>query len=146
MKQYLIDTNLLLLKLRQDLRWETVYNNSNLNNTTNFMSVVTFGELHSLALQNNWGNHKMDSLSILPQQFVITDINIMSIIRRYAEIDAFSRGKLQGRPLNMSSRTMGKNDLWIAATASVMNLTLITTDFDFNHLHNQFIDLELIIL
>jgi tRNA(fMet)-specific endonuclease VapC len=146
MKQYLIDTNLLLLKLRQDIRWDNVYNDSNLNSTTNFMSVVTLGELHSLALQNNWGSQKKDSLSILPQQFIITDINIMSIITRYAEIDAFSRGKLKDRPLNMTSRTMGKNDLWIAATASIMNLTLLTTDFDFKHLHNQFIDLELIIL
>jgi tRNA(fMet)-specific endonuclease VapC len=125
MKQYLIDTNLLLLKLRQDIRWDTVYNDSNLNSTTNFMSVVTLGELHSLALQNNWGSQKKDSLSILPRQFIITDINIMSIITRYAEIDAFSRGKLKDRPLSMTSRTMGKNDLWIAATASIMNLTLL---------------------
>jgi predicted nucleic acid-binding protein len=110
------------------------------------MSVVTLGELRSLALQNDWGNQKQISLSILPQQFIITDINVMSIITRYAEIDAFSRGRLKGKPLGMSSRNMGKNDLWIAATASVLNLTLITTDLDFNHLHNHYIDLELITL
>ncbi len=30
---------------------------------------------------------------------------------------------------------MGKNDLWIAATASVTGVTLMTTDGDFDHLH-----------
>ncbi len=32
-------------------------------------------------------------------------------------------------------RPMGKNDLWIAATAKVSGLTLLTTDADFDHLH-----------
>jgi len=39
---------------------------------------------------------------------------------------------------------MGKNDLLIAATASVLNATLLTTDQDFNHLHNEFLNLEFI--
>lgn len=37
---------------------------------------------------------------------------------------------------------MGKNDLWISATASVLNLTLLTTDDDSNHLENDFIQLK----
>lgn len=37
---------------------------------------------------------------------------------------------------------MTKNDLWIAATASILNLTLITTDLDFNHLSPIFLKLE----
>jgi tRNA(fMet)-specific endonuclease VapC len=37
---------------------------------------------------------------------------------------------------------MGKNDLWIAATASLLNLTFVTTDKDFNHLHNHFLNLR----
>jgi len=36
---------------------------------------------------------------------------------------------------------MSKNDLWIAATASVLNATLITTDKDFSHLENIFLKL-----
>ena len=39
---------------------------------------------------------------------------------------------------------MGKEDLWIAATASVLNAILITTDKDFQHLDNEFIKLEYI--
>ena len=70
------------------------------------------------------------------------DINIDDIIYHYAEIDAFSQGKHPTLLLGMSARSMGKNDLWIAATASVFSLTLITTDMDFNHLHDVFIDLQ----
>jgi predicted nucleic acid-binding protein len=35
---------------------------------------------------------------------------------------------------------MGKNDVWIAATASVLEGTLITTDTDFDHLQGEFLD------
>lgn len=34
---------------------------------------------------------------------------------------------------------MGKNDLWIAATAFLLEGTLLTTDSDFNHLNNEFL-------
>lgn len=44
----------------------------------------------------------------------------------------------------MTSRNMGKNDLWIAATASVTNATLITTDKDFYHLNNTYLKLTII--
>jgi predicted nucleic acid-binding protein len=39
---------------------------------------------------------------------------------------------------------MGKNDLWIAATASVLEATLLTLDHDFNHLRNEFLQVETI--
>ncbi|WP_353485140.1 hypothetical protein [Haliscomenobacter sp.] len=63
------------------------------------------------------------------------------ILYRYAQIDAFSQGKLKDQPLNNSPRNMGKNDLWIAATASVFNLELMTLDQDFNHLNVAFLEL-----
>jgi len=60
------------------------------------------------------------------RKFLITDINSKDIIKKYGEIDAFSQGKLPGNPLKDSSRNMGKNDLWIASTASVSNSRLIS--------------------
>ncbi len=42
-------------------------------------------------------------------------------------------------PIGLSARTMGKNDLWIAATAFVYDAALITTDNDFDHLHSVFL-------
>lgn len=62
----------------------------------------------------------------------------------YGQIDAYSQGKLENQPLKKSSRNMGKNDLWIAAIASLTNSTLITTDRDFSHLDKSFLDLALI--
>jgi len=76
------------------------------------------------------------------KKFLIADINVETIIERYAEIDAFSQGKLAGKPLSGSARNMGKNDLWIAATTSVLNAKLLTLDNDFDHLKNEFIELE----
>jgi len=37
---------------------------------------------------------------------------------------------------------MGKNDLWIALTAALLGLTLITTDADFDHLNGSFFDVR----
>lgn len=70
------------------------------------------------------------------------DINHQQILKRYAEIDAFSQGKHASRKLpgGMSSRNMGKNDLWIAAAASVLNAKLLTTDKDFDHLNEEFLE------
>ena len=44
----------------------------------------------------------------------------------------------------MSARNMGKNDLWIAASAMELKATLLTTDKDFDHLHTQLINVEVI--
>jgi tRNA(fMet)-specific endonuclease VapC len=37
---------------------------------------------------------------------------------------------------------MGKNDIWIAATASALNAILVTTDTDFAHLDNEFLSVS----
>ena len=69
----------------------------------------------------------------------MADINILALIHRYAEIDAFSQSKHPGYPITFSARNMGKNDLWIAATTSILEANLLTTDTDFDHLNNQFL-------
>lgn len=105
------------------------------------ISVITIGEIKSIALQNNWGETRTLRLDELIKQFLIADINAENIINKYAEIDTYSQGKNKDKRLIISSRNMGKNDLWIAATASVLNATLITTDNDFTHLQNEYLDL-----
>jgi len=37
---------------------------------------------------------------------------------------------------------MGKNDLWIAATAYALEAVLLTTNGDFDHLHNLFFEVK----
>ena len=53
-------------------------------------------------------------------------------------------GFLQGNPVEFSARNMGKNDLWIAATASVYDLELLTMDKDFIHLERRYLRLRVI--
>lgn len=43
-------------------------------------------------------------------------------------------------PQGQTARQMGKNDLWIAVTASVLRAMLLTTDHDFDHLGTVFVD------
>ena len=140
---YLLDTNIVLHLIRESSLSKQLRTDYSLFKVPQrlFASVVVEGELESLALQNQWGNAKMIELNNYLQALITVDIRINSIIKRYAEIDAFSQGKLQSRPLNDSARNMGKNDLWIAATASVLNIPLMTTDNDFAHLDKVFLKL-----
>ena len=137
----LFDTNIVLIYLR-DLPAkqiiESVYNPFSSENRT-VISVVTVGELKAIALKNKWGVLKVEKLEAFILKCIVADINLKDTINRYAEIDAFSQGRLDSKKSNFTARNMGKNDLWIAATATVLNATLLTTDNDFNHLHNEFL-------
>lgn len=141
MKPLLFDTNALLLFLRGDVHWQAVYQKYDVENALNCLSVISLGELCAIALHNNWGERRLAQIAQVRQDFTIIDINIEEIIQKYAQIDAFSQGKLANRPLTVSARNMGKNDLWIAATASVFNMQLITADADFEHLDASFLTL-----
>lgn len=108
------------------------------------ISIVSIGEIKSIGIRNQWGIRKFELLHELLNEFVIADINVESIVNRYAEIDAYSQGKLPQKPSDFSSRNMSKNDLWITATSSILEAQLLTTDTDFQHLDRTFIDLRLI--
>lgn len=104
------------------------------------IAVVSKGEMLSLGMQFGWGTAKMASLDELLRRFPFVDIDQQQIIERYAEIDGYSQGKHPTKKLPISPRNMGKNDLWIAATASVLRATLLTTDHHFDHLNSVFVD------
>jgi tRNA(fMet)-specific endonuclease VapC len=144
--RYVLDTNIIVLYLRESELADFVDNNFNPLSDTNeaVICVVSKGELKSLAKKNDWGNKRLKKLEELCEELLITDINSEDIIERYAEIDAFSQGRLKDKPNSFSARNMGKNDLWIAATASVINGTLLTTDRDFEHLNGIYLTLEYI--
>ncbi|WP_461100836.1 hypothetical protein [Spirosoma koreense] len=53
------------------------------------------------------------------------------LVKYYAEIDAFSQGRLKTAPLKFSARNMGKNDgsgrpIWITATDLYLDMELHT--------------------
>ena len=141
---HLFDTNIVLIYLR-DLPAkqiiESVYNPFSSENRT-VISVVTVGELKAIALKNKWGVLKIEKLEAFILKCIVADINLKDTINRYAEIDAFSQGRLDSKKSNFTARNMGKNDLWIAATASLLNLQMITTDNDFDHLENSYLPLQ----
>lgn len=141
---YLLDTNIILLNLQKKPLAFQIRAELGLNDFTNdaYISVVTVGEIQSIALQNKWGPSRIALLNSYLEMFITLDINVKEVIDRYAQIDAYSQNRLSGRPLKMSARNMGKNDLWIAASASVLNATLVTTDNDFTHLDGQFLKLK----
>jgi tRNA(fMet)-specific endonuclease VapC len=141
---YLLDTNIILIYIRNNEIAQKVENQLNLFSGEHnlVISVVSIGELKSIAKQNRWGEIKWQKMLTIINDFLIADINTEEIIDKYADIDAFSQGKSPKNLLGDSARNMGKNDLWIAATASALNLELITTDNDFEHLSRDFIQLR----
>jgi tRNA(fMet)-specific endonuclease VapC len=151
---YLWDTNILLHYLNNSATAKQIQKHYNLLSATNqqIISVVSVGEIKSLAKRRKWKKDKLNRLFNLLERFIIADINVAEIIERYAEIDTFSQGKLINKSINFSTRrmrkdirtNMGKNDIWIAATASVLQIPLITMDKDFKSLNKVFIDLKLI--
>lgn len=138
-----MDTNILLAYIRNDKTKSFIEHTYKPLDPPNIplISVVSKGEIASIALRNNWGHRRLRSLDFFLGQLVPIDIHAEDIIKRYAEIDAFSQGKLSENPLADSSRNMGKNDLWIAATASVTGAGLMTIDGDFDHLDGKFLEL-----
>ncbi|MDZ4852646.1 MAG: type II toxin-antitoxin system VapC family toxin [Pirellulaceae bacterium] len=129
---FLIDTNILVHLMRNDDLGQWLERTYNLRATlgSSMISVVVIGEILSLARQFHWKEKKLDELKLLVDQLVHIDINSDDILSAYGELDAHSRSV---------GRRMGKNDLWIAATARVVNAAILTTDKDFDHLDPTFL-------
>ena len=141
---YLLDTNIIIHLIRDDSTWAVIDEKYQLFRATNrpAISIVKIGELRSFALQRNWGGSKQRNLIQLFDNLLVIDINSPEIINKYAEIDSYSQNRLADKPMPTSARKMGKNDVWIAATASVLAIPLLSTDADFRHLHNVYLDLH----
>ena len=140
----LLDTNILIY-LAKDPSRKFLTQTINPHNQKLFISVASIAELKSIALQNNWGEKKWQVVNSILDEAIIVEVNEV-LADTYAEVDAFSQRRNPSYP-NYSfatPRNMGKNDLWIASTAALLGLKLITTDADFNHLHQIFIEVELI--
>jgi predicted nucleic acid-binding protein len=94
------------------------------------ISIVTVGECHAFAAYRGWGAEKRAALDALLHELVIVDLNHGGVLRAYADIDAY---------LTKNGKTVGDNDVWIAATARAAGASLLTTDKDFEPLDPKFI-------
>lgn len=142
--QYLLDTNILVHLVRDSPKAAVIEQEFGLIGGAHeiYISAVTKGELLSFAKQAGWGKTKINRLYSILHNIPSVPIDGNSpLMDAYADLDAYSQGKHPEflPPVGFTARNMGKNDLWIAATAFLMDIPLITTDQDFNHLHPNFI-------
>jgi predicted nucleic acid-binding protein len=148
MTNILLDTNILIHLVRGNAIAQQVKNYvGSITEPQLFVSVVNIAEAESLVVQWNWPSDKIERLKKLITSFIAIDIeqNNTELLDASVNIDAFSQGKIpapNGLVLNNSSRNMGKNDLWIAATAYAMNAELLTTDGDFDHLNTSYFSIK----
>ncbi len=146
--EFVLDTNIWIHLIRNTEKFLTEANKLNLfsDETSLYLSIVSAGELYTIAGRNKWGKQKLDHLALIFEEVRIVPISRMDIVKKYAEIDLYSQGihPTISLPSGMSARNMGKNDIWIAATTSILSATLLTMDKDFDHLKEVFIDLQTI--
>ncbi len=93
------------------------------------VSIVTHGELRVLANRLDWGDQKRKALDSALDNLVTVNIDTQELVNAYVSVEEACRNVSGG------DRIMGKNDIWIAATALTTGLPLITTDKDFKHLN-----------
>lgn len=150
MQVVILDTSIVVHYLKNSPLINAVNADLGLNtqNVTPVISSVTKGELISFARQRKWGESRISELDNFLLSIASVDIHYSNndLHDAYANIDAFSKRKIpdaSGNMLPHAAVTMGKNDLWIAATAFILNVPLVTTDNDFSHLANVFIDVRI---
>lgn len=134
-QQLILDTNILVHWLRGREPGEKLRADYGLGTRRPrpILPVVVKAEIKSLALQFGWGAEKHKALDELLRELPVADISAEAVIDAYAKLDQASIKA--GRP-------MGKNDLWIAAVAAVQGATIVTTDHDFDHLHQKLVMVE----
>lgn len=129
MNRFVLDTSFLLNLIRNTPTSQTLAAQLGINDATSLiiLSVVSVAEIRVLARRRNWGDPKLQKMEQVIATAMVIDISLNDdeLLARYVDIDTSSQAL---------GRTMGKNDLWIAATTMVANATLITGDGDFDHL------------
>src|SRR5258707_11440967 len=104
---YLLDTNILVHFVRSDAIWRHIRATYSplLVDPRPLISIVTVGELRSLANQFGWQAAKRSQMDFVSSYFRRISIDADRILDAYGMIDAHTQNI--GQP-------MGKNDLWIA--------------------------------
>ena len=132
---FLTDTNILLAYIRFSLLGlyiEAKYHLLTINPVP-YISVVTEGEVRAFALKRGWGVNKTADMRQRLNALTIIPLPYRNIVEAYATIDDFCE---------RHGYALGKNDIWIAATATVTGATLLTTDRDFEPLHGRYLQCE----
>lgn len=143
---YLLDTNIIIIYSRNNDVSKLIEHKYRLfeDHHNLFISAVSLGEIDAIIKKLNLGKQRRNKIYEIIAEVGEIGIHFKEIIEKYGDIDAFSQGKLKHHKGKFSSRNMGKNDIWIAATASAFEMILVTTDKGFDHLDQKYIKLEYI--
>ena len=136
MKQsYVLDTGVLLNLVRGKELGTRIDREFGLTRSMRLhtVSIVTHGELKVLAERNDWGAEKRNALALALDNLVTVNIESEALVEAYVQVDRACRNEHRRQP------DLGQNDMWIAATALLSDLPLITTDKDFLALHERLI-------
>ena len=134
---FLLDTNILIHYARRNAIGERIERDYQLFTTPSIPLVfyVSEAEARAFATYRLWGEPALAQLSFLFSVFRIVPMDSPDLLPAYVELDVYSHRR---------GIKMGKNDLWIAATAKVTGATILTTDQDFDHLHGTLLEREYI--
>jgi tRNA(fMet)-specific endonuclease VapC len=137
--QLVLDTNILLHLLRGRADGQQLEQRYQIaaRNPRAVVPAVVRGEIKALAYKFGWDSAKHARVDEMIAKLPIVDITPMPIVDAYARIDCFSHQR---------GVSMGKNDLWIAAAAQVLEGVLLTTDRDFDHLPPEMVRVERVVL
>ena len=120
MKEYVIDTNITSFVLRS--KSEAVLYQPYLKGATLYLSFQTVAELKQGALKDDWGPRRMQELeAYLSGLSVVHSSN--ALISQWASVMEDAR---------RAGHRLEAADAWIAATARLYNIPLITHDKDFS--------------
>ncbi len=137
-----LDTNVLLCWVRNDATWHYLRGKYDLagDAAKPIVSAVSIGEILAIAHRNDWGAKKRDDLERVIAALRIIEVDYSEILDVYAELDKFSRQPGRTPDRQGSAISIGKNDLWIAATAVVAEAALLTSDNDFDHFNEVYFE------
>jgi tRNA(fMet)-specific endonuclease VapC len=116
----LLDTDVFSYLLNEADKRAEIYK-KHVQNKTLAISFVTVGELHYGALKKKWGSRRLAVLNARMKAVVVIPYDI-EVCREYARI------KIEAKTLAGTDRTIGANDLWIAACARHHDLPLISNN------------------
>jgi tRNA(fMet)-specific endonuclease VapC len=124
---YLLDTGIVLLATRASNASKVIDAQFGLSASSFRPAIceVSVGELLAFANASHWGEKRKAALMERLKASLILPISHPGVHQRWADMQS----ALQGAGV-----TVGQNDIWIAATASVTGLTVLSTDKDFKRL------------
>jgi predicted nucleic acid-binding protein len=142
-RPFLLDTSVILHLVRGNSLGQQIRDTYDLHHCQPrpLVCVVSLAEARVLAETNGWGEAKRNALDTAFRSLTVVNISHPTVIDAYVKLD------LHARSHPLGARRMGKNDLWIAATAVAANAFFLTTDKDFeclipSHVQGQVISVS----